>query len=69
MEKIVAGKTKRRSILAFILLGFGEILVGLGLNSIFSPTSILVWLVVILRDLGIFFALAKIAHDKIAQYH
>jgi hypothetical protein len=69
MEEIAAGKTKRHSILAVVSQGYRKVLMGLDLNSSFSPTSLSVWLFVILRDLGIFFALAGIAHNDIAQYH
>ncbi len=39
------------------LLGYQEVLMGLGLHSAFSPTSLLAWLVVFLRDLSIYFCL------------
>ena len=59
MEETTAGKTKWRSVLAIISLGYQKVLMGLGLHSTFSPTLLLTWLVVLLRDLSIYFCLGK----------
>ncbi len=59
VAKVSAGKTKRRSVLAFISLGYREVLMGLDPNIAFSPISLSAWLVVILRDLGMYFCFGK----------
>jgi hypothetical protein len=50
--------------LRYFIAGYRKALMGLGLNSVFSPLVFSVWLVVILRDLGIFFASVKLLTTK-----